>query len=330
MVTGKPKTVAVTRILNEDDIAEAFVRHHAALVEHHLFLDNGSTDGTLEILKSLQDEGLNITVLQNRTPFFTEVSYNTSLFRQAWKMFSPDWVAFVDTDEFIDPRPISGDLSGWLGGMPEEVDCLSLSSFTYFDLPDDDPEELLVPLRMRNRQRFTKQAIAKVIVRGALAQEGATIEAGQHQVVRSSGPITPFSDHEARLGHFYRRSAYQAVSKAVMCHLKVLAAGQKEREKNRSIHYRELFQTVRDSPKSLSDPSFLRPAYVGEDIVEDPLPYLGGSLRYTRPGDPFYKAVRVLIGYAEQLAENHGQFIDTNLGVRLQAEQLTSVWTVLF
>jgi len=330
MTNARPKAVAVTRILNEDDIVEAFVRHHAVLVDHHLFLDNGSTDRTLEILKSLQDEGLEITVCQNRTPFFTEVSYNTSLFRQARAMFSAEWVVFLDTDEFIDPRPISGDLRGWLGGMPNALNCVSLSSFTYFDLPDDDPAQLVVPLRMRSRERLTKQPIAKVIVRAALAEKGVTIDAGQHQAIHPDGPIERFSDHEVSLGHFYRRSAGQAISKAVMGHLKVLAAGQQERDKNRSTHYRHVFNLARDSPENLSSIGFLTPTYTSEDLVLDPLPYLGGSLRYTRYDDPFYKAVRVLVAYAEQLAENHGRFIDTNLGVRLQAEQSTAAWTILF
>ncbi|HEX4505856.1 MAG TPA: glycosyltransferase family 2 protein, partial [Alphaproteobacteria bacterium] len=86
--------VAVSRILNEDDIIESFVRHHAELVDHHLFLDNGSTDDTLRILRDLKTEGLQLTVLQNKAPFFTEVSYNTSLFRQAVRLYSADWVVF--------------------------------------------------------------------------------------------------------------------------------------------------------------------------------------------------------------------------------------------
>ena len=60
------RLVAVTRIRNEDDIVEAFARHHAALVDHHVFLDNGSADGTLAILAALHRDGLPLTVLQTR------------------------------------------------------------------------------------------------------------------------------------------------------------------------------------------------------------------------------------------------------------------------
>jgi hypothetical protein len=67
-----------------------------------------------------------------------------------------------------------------------------------------------------------------------------------------------------------------------------------------------------------------------EDLVDDMLPYLSASLRYTQSGGALCKAVGVLIAYAEQLAENHGHSIDMNEGVRLRAERSTSLWAVLF
>ncbi len=40
------RLVAVTRVLNEDDIIEAFVRHHAPLLAHHLLLDKSAHEWT--------------------------------------------------------------------------------------------------------------------------------------------------------------------------------------------------------------------------------------------------------------------------------------------
>ena len=47
------RLVAVTRVMNEDDIIESMARHHAALVDHHVFLDNGSIDRTLGVVFGL-------------------------------------------------------------------------------------------------------------------------------------------------------------------------------------------------------------------------------------------------------------------------------------
>jgi hypothetical protein len=50
--------VAITRVLNEADIIESFVRHTARFVGHHILMDNGSTDGTIDILAALKREGV--------------------------------------------------------------------------------------------------------------------------------------------------------------------------------------------------------------------------------------------------------------------------------
>jgi hypothetical protein len=82
--------IGITRVLNEDGIVEAFIRHHAAMVDYHLFLDNGSTDDTLTILRAFKDEGLNISVFQNKSSFFTESSHKTVLFRHAANVLAAD------------------------------------------------------------------------------------------------------------------------------------------------------------------------------------------------------------------------------------------------
>jgi hypothetical protein len=323
--------VAVTRIMNEDDIVEAFVRHHATMVDHHLFLDNGSSDGTLTILRALKDEGLNITVLQNKSVFFTEVNYNTALFRYARTLFSADWVIFLDTDEFIDTREAPDGLRERLRSLPEEVGVLAIPNRTYFDAPGDDQAEAVVPLRMRKRERTPPPGQSvKVFVRGQLANADVGIEAGQHEAVKDGKALPAYVGHGLVLCHYFRRSAWQVISKSVMGYLKVAAAPKAERDKNRSSHYTDVFKIMRDNPKILFEPHFQTPTLEGVDLIDDPLAYLGGPLRYAQPSDPGLKAIRVLLAYAELLADAHAEFMDTNQGVRLQAEQATYVCQQLF
>jgi predicted transcriptional regulator YdeE len=50
---GAMRLVAITSVKNESDIVEAFVRHTLAASDYLVVLDNGSTDGTLDILRAL-------------------------------------------------------------------------------------------------------------------------------------------------------------------------------------------------------------------------------------------------------------------------------------
>jgi hypothetical protein len=324
--------IGITRVLNEDDIVEAFVRHHATMLDHHLILDNGSTDETVSILKALKDEGLKITVFQNRCAFFNEASYNTELFKHARNVFAADWAVFLDTDEFINTRHVPQGLRGLLEAVPAGETCLGLENLIYFDHPTDDPAERAVPLRLRYREQPAQRQLGKVFVRGTLASPAVnvTVDAGQHKVLLDGQVIPPFGDHQLSLAHYYRRSAWQMIAKSVLGYLKVAAAPKSERDQNRSVHYNDLFRLMRDDPSSLFEPHFLNPTYAELDLALDPLPYHGGPLRYTQVVDPRFKAIRVLAAYAEQLAQAHAHFIDTNEGVRLQAEQQTYRWQHLF
>ena len=48
------KLVAIARVKNELDIIEAFVRHHVQHFDKLIVLDDGSSDGTYEVLHQLQ------------------------------------------------------------------------------------------------------------------------------------------------------------------------------------------------------------------------------------------------------------------------------------
>jgi hypothetical protein len=324
------QVVAVTRIMNEDDIVEAFVRHHRPEVDHHLFLDNGSVDRTLEILKSLQDEGMPLTVLQNRASFYAEVQYNTALFNIAAKNLGADWVVFLDTDEFVDARKAPEGLRHHLERLLNEVLCIGVSSVGYFDTKMDDADDLLVPRRMRWRNTVIDQDNMKMFVRGALSGF-AEIEGGQHTVSINGQTLPANRDETLILAHYYRRGPHQVLWKNLQGRLKVLAGGRREVEKQRNAHYVSVFETMRDGPEALlRDPNWMAPSYSWESMMDDPIQYGGATLRYTTPMDGAMKAIRIMLNYAEQLAMDFGELLDTNEGLRLQMEKKAATWTKLF
>ena len=322
------KLVAVTRILNEDDIVEAFVRHHAIHLDHHLFFDNGSVDRTLEILRALQSEGAPLTVLQGRSAFFNEIDVNTGLLVQAAQTLKADWVMFLDTDEFIDGRRTPAGLRAQVEAKPADLLSFSLPTAQYYDMPSDDAADLLVPSRLRWRPRHTPEPILKVAVRGVVAGH-ATVDAGQHRVEMNGGATLPSpSDPDLVLAHYYRRGPWHALAKNVVGRLKMLASGEKAAARNFGGHYTGVFEALRDHPESLlRDPAFMAPAYAAMDLVDDPIRYDGGALRYTSAADGPMKAVKVLTHYAEELARHAGTMLDRD---DRPSRRNAANWTKLF
>ena len=323
------RIVAVTRILNEDDVVEAFARHHATLLDHHVFLDNGSTDRTLEILRTLHAQGLSLSVLQNRSVQFCEATHNTFLHQIATQAHQADWVPFLDADEFLDAPPQDGrstSLRDLLAAMPEEAMALQLRLANYHTSPQDDPAELAVPARMRHRAASMPE-VWKVIARGRGTPAGTSVADGNHAVL-VAGAAAPARRTEAlRLAHFPSRHPLQLITKAVLGRLKVLAGGQAAEQAGFSEHYTRFLDTMRDEPQVLlRDPAVMASLDAGIALVEDPMAYAGGPLSLTRAEDPILRVVRLAVAAAELLARRHGRLLDENAILRTQ----TRFWDAEF
>ncbi len=93
----------VLLVKNEIDIIELNIRFHARMgVSQFLVMDNGSTDGTLECLKTLQKE-FKIIIVENPTGVYQQSKWMTELIRQAKTAFGATHVIPNDADEFWVP-----------------------------------------------------------------------------------------------------------------------------------------------------------------------------------------------------------------------------------
>jgi hypothetical protein len=307
------KLIAVSRIRNEEDIVEAFVRHHAGLVDRHIFVDNGSNDQTVPILRALKNEGIPLTLFRDESVAFLEAEQNTFLFRQAAAL-GAHWVLYLDCDEFFDPSRVGGSLHRFLAAIPTAVDSLQIEMANYHPTGADDAADLVVPRRIRHRH-LPATGVTKILVRGRLAALGATVERGNHAVTVGGTTIPAVQAAELRLAHFPMRSGWQMLAKAFVGRLKVLAAGAAESERGSSSHYTEMLGNLRTHPEwLLSDGEFLAgsrpPEFVAGGVAIDPIAYLGGELRYTSPIDARHHAANSVVGYAEHLARSYARFLD--------------------
>jgi hypothetical protein len=107
--------VVLCLVRNGRPVVNAFVEHYLGLgAKHIFFLDNGSTDGTIEILQGYE----NVTVLRTGLTF---KEYQMSMKQFMFERFGRGrWALFADIDELFDyPYSDTVDLSSFLAYLTQ-------------------------------------------------------------------------------------------------------------------------------------------------------------------------------------------------------------------
>ena len=193
--------VAVTMVKNEADVIQTTIRHMAAHVDHVIVADNGSTDGTRELLDELPCE-----VIDDPDPAYYQSKKMTALASYAGEMYGATWIVPFDADEIwisCDGGTVAEQLRR-AGGRVAPA-WLFDHVATDADLPDVPPQQAMGH-RMRQRTPLHKVACRLVA--------GMVIEMGNHQVTYpdTSAPAVRFDLLEVR--HFPIRSVKQYIRKA--------------------------------------------------------------------------------------------------------------------
>jgi hypothetical protein len=207
-------TVIVAVVRNELDILEAFVRHHAELADRLVIADHRSIDGSLELLRELQSEGLPLDVRPLTAPIFRQGLTTTLLARAVAEGLRPELIVPLDADEFLTAeRPDR--LPELLRGLSRSHPTLVLQ-LNYVPMPADELGERNPVARIVHREPAARSTISgktrKVIVPAAIAADPAWgIANGNHRVVPRAGQgrIAHARDSELFVAHFPVRSVEQ-------------------------------------------------------------------------------------------------------------------------
>ena len=205
----------LARVKNEADVIEAFVRHHVALLDRVVVVDNASTDGTRQILAALVAEGLPLTVLDDATIGYHQSELMTYLTRACCVSLDCDRVFLLDADELLGARS-RAELDAALTLIPYESHAL-LAWRTYVPTACDDAAEPEAFRRIVHRRIAEPLPTSKVAVsRTILRRPDAIVIQGNHAV----GSRSPDCSSAALTGVFIRHFPVRSVAQLK---LKVLA-----------------------------------------------------------------------------------------------------------
>ena len=279
------KLIAVSRVKNEIDIIEAFVRYHAGYFDKLIILDDGSTDGTVDVLKFLRAAGLPLVLLRESAVGYEQSDYMTKLLRMAVSQFGADWVAPLDADEFLELQ----------GGMTL-VEILARQKPSLIALPwsnfvwkPEYKESLEVNPVLRMRFRLPPRPdMMKVLVPAHLVDENVRLQQGNHELIRDKEVLPAHPLTSLGICHFPIRNLLQYASKVVVGYLQYSAMPGWDR--TQGFHFIEPFHTLlaegldglerRMSVDSLHYSEKSQSSNVAEP-AEVPLKYNAGPLTFT-------------------------------------------------
>lgn len=257
-------TYGVSMVRDEVDVIEGTIRHMADEVDRLIVADNGSTDGTREILDRLESELL-LTVVDDPEPAYYQSQKMTLLAEKAAAQ-GAEWIVPFDSDEIWYSR--FGRIREVLDNLPSNVTVAAATLYNHFctalDEPGDNPFSSMV-WRMR-----APGALPKVALRWEF---GAVIEQGNHNCLMPSGGERL---EVLELRHFPYRSPRQMVRKA-----RNGAAAYKAAEglpAEYGVHWRAYGEIIdRHGEVALEDvfrEHFWYLSPIDSGMVHDPAPYL--------------------------------------------------------
>lgn len=291
------KLVAISRVRNEADIIEPFVRHHAVYFDKIIILDDGSNDGTFDALRKLRAEALPLVVVKEPTVGYEQSRHMTRLMQMAVHQFGADWVVPLDADEFIEPEA-GKTVAEILERHPGELVSAPWHNFEWRPENDANPEpNPVIKQRFRTPSRADHR---KLLIPRSLIADKTVLDQGNHRLMDDDRLSMGVPLRTIALCHFPIRSVAQYSSKIALGYLQYLSMP--DWDGRNGFHYPEPFKTLLEGGTEALKARMVDDARYyscGErdrrrivaDSRDEPLRYQGGAVRYTVPASTLLQTV---------------------------------------
>ena len=184
--------VAISMVRDEKDIISYTLDHMLKSADRAIILDNGSVDGTREIIEDYSDR---VKLVIDSNHEYYQSTMMTHLAYLAGEM-GAEWIFPFDADE---AWTIHDD---WL----EDADIINMSSHVYVPHKDDDNNEIN-PLKRINHRTSAAEPLPKVAFR---YHPDVRLHMGNH------GVDTPFNRHKFVQGmRHYQYRSYEQLKRKV-------------------------------------------------------------------------------------------------------------------
>jgi len=252
--------VAVTMVKNEADVIQTTIRHMAAHVDHVIVADNGSTDGTRELLDELPCE-----VIDDPDPAYYQSRKMSALADYAARAREATWVVPFDADEiWICPG------GGRIADRLAAVDAWIAPAWIYDHVVTDADPAGVPPQQAMGHRMIRRTRLHKVAAR---YEQGMVIEMGNHQATYPQRPVVVPVWDVLEVRHFPIRSPQQYLRKARQG---AAALALTDLPESTGQHWRD-WDRLADQQGSLTD-AFLDHWFYRHDdprLVLDPAPLEG-------------------------------------------------------